>query len=133
MHKFKLSSNSLKRIEGVDPLLVTLIKKAILVTPIDFGIPKDGGIRTSEQQAGLFAKEVSKCDGVKIKSKHQSGKAFDFYAYIDGHTSWDPVHLAILYGVFNTLSKEMGLDLVWGGTFGSTIFHGWDGGHIEIA
>lgn len=118
---------------GIHPDLINIIHRAILITPIDFGIPEHGGKRTAKQQLKLFIKKASKCDGVKLLSEHQSGKAFDFYAYVDGHASWDSVHLAILYGVFNTVAKELNIELVWGGTFGSTIFHGWDGGHIEIA
>ena len=39
MSKFKLSSTSLGRLEGVDEELVAVVKRAITITPIDFGIP----------------------------------------------------------------------------------------------
>ena len=126
---FQLSQRSKKRLKGVDSELIKLVNLAIEDTPIDFGIPEHGGIRTDAEQNLMFTKGASKCDGFKIKSAHQSGKAFDFYAYVYGHASWDSVHLAILYGVFAVKAKDLGIDLVWGGTFGSDLHHGWDMGH----
>jgi len=35
--------------------------------------------RSSEEQMRLFIENKSKCDGVKILSAHQSGKAMDIY------------------------------------------------------
>ncbi|MCS7231757.1 MAG: hypothetical protein RMJ67_06435 [Elusimicrobiota bacterium] len=36
-------------------------------------------IRSAEEQKRLFDKGLSKCDGYKIKSKHQLGLAIDIY------------------------------------------------------
>ena len=129
---FRLSKNSKSTIEKIHPDLQLLIKTAIKLTPLDFGIPSDGGLRTKAQQLQLFRNGVSKCDGATKKSKHQSGNAVDFYAYIHGKASWEAHHLAILYGVFQTVAKQLEIKIKWGGTFGSSDFNGWDKGHLEL-
>lgn len=40
--------------------------------------------RSDEEQARLYKEGKSKCDGVKVKSKHQLGKAADIYFVEDG-------------------------------------------------
>lgn len=129
---FKLSRTSLSRLEGVNDKLIELVQASILKSPIDFGIPAYGGYRTSEEQYQLYLDTLSKCDGTKKKSYHQSGNAFDVYAYHEGKGSWDKVHLALIAGVILAEAKSMGLNIRWGGTFGSKTFHGWDSGHFEL-
>ena len=129
---WKLSSTSKARLVGINPKLNRIIDLALLTSPIDFGIPADGGLRTAERQNELFKQEASKMDGYIKISKHQSGNAFDFYAFVNGSASWDKVQLGILYGVFDTISKQIGVKLRWGGTFGSKTFNGWDIGHLEL-
>ena len=91
---FQFSKRSLERMEGVDPRLKEIAKHAITISKIDFGIPADGGLRTAERQAELFADGKSKADGIHNKSRHQSGMALDVYAYVEGKASWETEHLA---------------------------------------
>ncbi len=126
--------------EGVNDILVKLVSCALNSSPIDFGIPPCGGLRSAETQHELFRSGKSKCDGFQTFSRHQSGYALDFYAYLNGKASWDRAHLAILYGVFSACFSRLksygeipqNAKLVWGGTFGSDNYKGWDSGHIEI-
>lgn len=134
---FKLSQRSLARLEGVDDRMIELAQRAIAKSPIDFGIPADGGFRTAERQRELFnqfegGRRITNCDGYQRKSRHQSGNAFDVYAYHNNKASWDEIHLAIVAGVILSEAKAMGLNVVWGGTFGSNDFHGWDKVHFEL-
>jgi len=53
-------------------------------------------LRDSEYQASLYAlgrtkpgKKVTNCDGVKSKSNHQSGKAWDAVPLKDGKIDWN--------------------------------------------
>ena len=92
----KFSKTSLARRSGVDGRLVEISDLAIKICPIDFGIPGDGGIRTPERQQELFNEGLSKCDGFKNKSFHQTGLALDVYAYVDGKASWETEHLAVV-------------------------------------
>ena len=125
---YKFSKRSLERMEGVDQRLLDIAHKAISISKIDFGIPKTGGLRTASQQNELFIKGLSQLDGVSKLSKHQSGKALDIYAYVDGKASWDPGYLAQVACAFFQASIDLGYDIEWGGLWKVFI----DGPHFEL-
>jgi peptidoglycan LD-endopeptidase CwlK len=125
---FKLGKNSINNLAGVDGRLIAIADLAIELTNIDFGVPSTGGLRTEADQAKLFADGVSKADGVNNKSYHQSGKAIDVYAYVDGKASWDKLHLAVIASAMLQASAQLGYKLKWGGLWKS-----WqDYPHFEI-
>ena len=80
---FKLSQRSLDNLEGVDKRLVAVVKHAITVTKIDFGVIC--GLRTIEEQRELVAKGASQT----LKSKHLDGLAVDLMAYVGSRGSWE--------------------------------------------
>jgi len=96
-----LGTNSLKKLEGVHPTLVKVMKAAILNSPIDFSIVE--GLRTVKRQQELYAQGRTKkgnivtyADGVKNKSNHQAksdgfGHAIDFAPYVNGGLDWDDI------------------------------------------
>jgi len=135
---FQFSKRSAERMQGVNLQLSNIFFEAIKISPIDFGIPRDGGVRTVAEQNCLFLEDKSKCDGVINKSNHQSGDALDFYAYINGKASWDKVHLAMVASCILSTAEVMrkqgkiSIELRWGGSFDSDDFNGWDFPHIEI-
>jgi peptidoglycan LD-endopeptidase CwlK len=116
---FKFSERSKQRREGVDPRLIAISDLALQISPLDFGIPRHGGLRTAEQQKCLFDAGKSKCDGTRRKSRHQSGKALDFYAFVDGKASWDREHLAIVAAAHLQAASMLGHQLQWGGLWDS--------------
>lgn len=116
---FKLGQNSLNNRAGVDPRLIEISDLAIAMSNIDFGIPSTGGLRTTEDQAKLFTSGVSKADGRKNKSYHQTGKALDVYAYVDGKASWEKLHLALIAAVMLQAAAQLGYRLKWGGNWKS--------------
>jgi len=116
---FKLGNNSIKNLTGVDGRLVEIADLAITISRIDFGIPSTGGLRTTADQAKLFADGVSKADGVNNKSYHQSGKAIDVYAYVDGKASWDKYHLTTIATSMLQAAAQLGYPLKWGGNWKS--------------
>ena len=125
---FKLGTNSINNLAGVDGRLIDIADVAITLSNIDFGIPSTGGLRSEADQAKLFADGVSKADGVNNKSYHQSGKALDVYAYVDGKASWDKLHLALIAAAMLQASAQLGYELKWGGLWKS-----WqDMPHFEI-
>jgi peptidoglycan LD-endopeptidase CwlK len=132
MSGFEFSTRSLLRLQGVDEELYKLMKLALSRSPIDFGIPEFGGLRTAEDQKKLFDKGLSKADGTIKKSYHQTGNAVDVFAYVNGKASWDEVHLSLIAGVVLSCAKELNLNVTWGGTFGSKEFKGWDMPHFQI-
>jgi len=116
---FKLGQNSLNNRAGVDPRLIEISNRAIQISIIDFGIPSSGGLRTVEDQAKLFTAGKSKADGRTYKSYHQSGRALDVYAYVDGKASWDKLHLALVATAMLQASAQLGYRLKWGGNWKS--------------
>lgn len=116
---FKLSESSKKNREGVDQRLIDISDLALQISVVDFGHPKDSGIRTPERQNELYEAGKSKCDGYKLKSYHQTGKALDFYAFVDGRASWNTEHLAMVGAAFLQAANQLGYKLEWGGLWKS--------------
>ena len=75
---FKLSNRSLAKMEGVDESLVAVVKRAIELTKVDFGVIY--GLRSVEEQEKLVAAGKSQT----MKSKHLEGRAGDLRADVVG-------------------------------------------------
>ncbi len=135
---YTFSKRSNERMKGVHADLIVIFTEAIKNSPIDFGIPGLGGLRTAEEQLALYMDEKSKCDGVNSISNHQKGRALDFYAYVNGKASWEKHHLSMVAGVIMTTAKRLLKEgkinsrVKWGGTFGSYNLDGFDFPHIEM-
>lgn len=136
---FSLSSTSKANRLGVDSRLIEISDLAITLTLIDFGHGPDSGLRTTERQAELFSQGKSKADGCIKRSKHQSGKALDFYAFVNGKASWNPEHLTLVACAFFQAASTLGYKIKWGGLWKSknwepanSISYGWDCPHIEL-
>ena len=118
---FKLSQRSLSKLAGVDEDLVAVVKHAITVTKIDFGVIC--GVRTVAEQKELVAKGASKT----MKSKHLEGRAVDLMAYIGSRGSWE----LNLYDEIADAMKEgahaVGVDLRWGAAWHIPDVRFWDG------
>ena len=80
---FKLSARSLGKLEGVDNTLVEVVKEAINLTKVDFGVTF--GMRTLEEQQKLYDSGRSQT----MKSKHLDGRAVDLVAYFGSDISWE--------------------------------------------
>ena len=80
---FKLSDRSIAKLEGVDETLVEVVKEAIQLTKVDFGVTF--GMRTLEEQQKLFDSGRSQT----MKSKHLDGRAVDLVAYFGSDISWE--------------------------------------------
>ncbi len=140
MPKWRLSENSLKNREGVHPFLIEVCDLALEKSPLDFGIPKLGGVRTLEEQRKLFNEKKSLCDGRFKISPHQKGYALDFFAYVNGKPSWDHAALTMVAATFMQVATGFNyecLALDWGGLWKKKkvvngVPYGWDAGHIQI-
>lgn len=85
---YQLGLDSKKKLEGVHPMLVEVVNRAITATPQDFCVYE--GVRTPARQAKLVQQGYSQT----TKSKHlvQSdgfGHAVDLVPWINGHPVWD--------------------------------------------
>lgn len=105
---FKLSNRSLGKLEGVDENLVAVVKRAIELTKIDFGVTF--GIRTIEEQEKLFAAGRSQT----MKSKHLEGRAVDLMAYVDGKGCWELNVYDDLCDAMKEAAEELGVAVKWG-------------------
>jgi peptidoglycan L-alanyl-D-glutamate endopeptidase CwlK len=105
---FKLSRRSLDNLEGVDERLVAVVKHAITVSKIDFGVIQ--GLRTIEQQKELVAKGASQT----MKSKHLDGNAVDLMAYINGRGSWELNVYDEIADAIKEGAKALGVKIRWG-------------------
>lgn len=105
---FKLSNRSLGKLEGVDENLVAVVKRAIELTKIDFGVTF--GMRTIEEQEKLFAAGRSQT----MKSKHLEGLAVDLMAYVDGKGCWELNVYDDLCDAMKEAAEELGVAVKWG-------------------
>lgn len=119
---FPLSKRSLERMSGVHPDLVGVVKLAITLTEIDFGVTE--GLRTVERQRELVAKGASKT----MNSRHLTGHAVDLAAYVGSEVRWDwPLYHKIAEAM-KRAAKSLGVPIVWGGDWKSFK----DGPHFEL-
>jgi len=132
---FSLSEKSKINREGVDSRLIEISDLAIKITLVDFGHGPLSGLRHPEQQHALYLEGKSKADGYNKKSNHQSGRALDFYAYVDGKASWEPEHLTMVAAAFLQAASQLGYKVKWGGLWEAKNggIYGWDLPHIELS
>lgn len=133
MSNFKFSKSSLKNMEGVNHKLKLVAEGALYISLVDFGIPKFGGLRTAEEQYILYMDGKSQLDGTRKKSYHQTGRALDFFAYVDGRASWEPVHLSMVACAFLQVASQFKISLSWGGLWANgDKYYGRDMPHIQL-
>lgn len=119
---FILGERSLKRLEGVHPDLVLIVKRAIEISPIDFTVIE--GVRTIERQRQLVAAGAS----TTLRSRHLSGHAVDLAPLVDGEVRWDWPLYNHLAPVIKDAAREHGIPIEWGGDW--TAFK--DGPHWQL-
>jgi len=118
---FKLSSRSEGRLEGINPQLIEVVKTAITLTKVDFGVTC--GMRTIEEQEKLVASGASQT----MKSKHLEGRAVDLVAYIGPNVTWALNKYDELADAMAAAAKQKGLALKWGAAWTVGNIADWDG------
>ena len=119
---FKLSKKSLAKLNEVNPDLQKLVKNAIGLSTIDFGISE--GMRTKERQQILYDTGKSQT----MNSRHLTGHAVDVYAWKDGAVSWEFEDYETINVAFSQAAKLTNIPYVWGGSWKSFK----DGPHFEL-
>ena len=119
---FKLSARSLSKLEGVHPDLVKVVRLAIELTEVDFGVTE--GLRTVDRQRELVAKGASKT----MNSRHITGHAVDLVAYVGREVRWDWPLYHKISAAMKQAANALGVQIVWGGDWKS--FR--DGPHFEL-
>lgn len=126
---FKLSTKSIQNLDGVYSPLFKVIRLALTITKVDFGIPSSGGLRTAEEQQALYKQGKTTLDGYLKVSNHQSGNAFDVFAYVDGKASYEKEHLYEVATAILAAASQLGVPLAWGGHWKDFV----DMPHFELA
>ena len=118
---FKLSQRSLDKLEGVKPELVDVVKRAIELTTVDFGVIE--GLRTEEQQKELVEKGASQT----MKSKHLTGNAVDLMAYVGGRGCWELNVYDEIADAVKAAAEELGTPIRWGAAWTVSDLRNWEG------
>jgi len=118
---YKLSKRSLSRLEGVKSELVAVVKRAIELTNVDFGVTE--GLRTYERQQELVASGASQT----MKSKHLKGEAVDLVAYIGSDVRWELSLYDDIADAVKAAAQEQGVQIRWGGSWTTPDIAEYDG------
>ncbi|SFS75871.1 M15 family metallopeptidase [Brevundimonas viscosa] len=119
---FRLSERSIRRLAGVHPRLVALVKEAAALTPVDFMVTE--GLRTADRQAALVRAGASRTRN----SRHLTGHAVDVAALVDGQVRWDWPLYPRIAAAFKAAAARQGTPIVWGGDWPRLR----DGPHFEL-
>ena len=123
---FKLSSRSLEKLEGVNPLLVDTVKEAIKLSSVDFGVIY--GVRSLAEQEKLYKAGRSQT----MKSKHliqddKTSHAVDLMAYDGNNPSWDIVMYDDIADAMKAAALKPGAKIGWGAAWQIDNIAKWDG------
>lgn len=119
---FKLSDKSIDKMKGVNPALIAVVKKAIELTTVDFGVTE--GLRSIERQKELFKAGKSQT----MKSRHIVGEAVDLVAYVNGKVDWSWKYYEQIAVAMKQAAKELEVPIEWGGDWVSFK----DGVHFQL-
>lgn len=117
---FKLSERSMAKLEGVDSRMQDVVKEAITLTKIDFGVIC--GMRTEDEQRELVAKGASKT----MKSKHLDGLAVDLMAYIGSRASWELNLYDDIADAMAESARNNNVKIRWGAAWHVDSIADWD-------
>lgn len=120
---YKLGMRSKRRLKGLHPDLVAVVKRAIELTEIDFTVLE--GMRSVSRQRELVNKGAS----TTMNSRHLTGHGVDLGALVNGKVRWDWPLYHKLADAMKQAAQEKGVDLEWGGDWKSFP----DGPHFQLS
>lgn len=118
-----LGQRSLSRLEGVHPDLVRVVKKAAVLSSLDFTVLE--GLRTQARQKQLMDLGATKT----LNSRHLTGHAVDLAPMVGGTIRWDWPLYHQLAVIVKEAAKAENVPIQWGGDWRSFK----DGPHWELS
>jgi peptidoglycan L-alanyl-D-glutamate endopeptidase CwlK len=118
---FLLSARSERALQGVHPDLVRVVRRAIQLTAVDFGVVE--GLRTQARQAELVKSGASQT----MASRHLTGHAVDLMAYIGDRASWELPLYDDIADAMRAAAKELQVPVRWGAAWSVNDIRGWYG------
>lgn len=118
---FKFSSRSEKNLQGVNPDLVKVTRRALEISEVDFGITE--GLRSRYRQKQLVATGKSHT----INSRHLTGHAVDVVAYV-GSSVMGMAAVRKNRSSIQTGQPELNIPVEWGGDWKTLK----DGPHFQL-
>lgn len=123
-----LSEKSLRRLDGVDPRLVSVLGAAAAICPLTFSVTE--GVRNKAKQTMLFNAGRSKT----LNSRHLInpatgfGEAVDVCVLIDGKADWTLSNYSTVAKAVKAASRQLGIAVEWGGDWQTFK----DGPHFQL-
>lgn len=117
-----LGARSLSRLEGVHPDLVRVVKKAAVMSSLDFTVLE--GLRTVARQKQLKELGATKT----MNSRHITGHAVDLAPMVGGTVRWDWPLYHQLAVIVKDAAKAENVPITWGGDWRTFK----DGPHWEL-
>lgn len=113
---FVLGARSRAKLEGVQPRLVRVVERAIVLTTQDFGVHE--GVRALERQREYVKRGVSKTLASKhLKQADGFGHAVDLVPYVDGALRWEWPPIYAIAAAVRQAAEEQDVNLRWGGVW----------------
>lgn len=110
---YKLSKRSLDRLNGVHPDLVAVVKRAIEISTVDFGVTE--GVRTLATQKKYVATGKSQTmNSMHLPQNDGYGHAVDLVAYVGSHVSWEINLYDNIADAIKQAATEIGVAIRWG-------------------
>jgi len=122
MQTNKFSQRSENNLKGVHPDLVKVVRRALQLSPIDFGITE--GLRTKERQTQLVIEGKSQT----MNSRHITGHAVDVFAYPTSAGSWEWKYYEQIAVAFKQAATQLVIPIEWGGDWKTLK----DGPHFQL-
>lgn len=113
---YRLGTTSEQNLLGVHPLVVAVVRRAILITEVDFSV--HDGLRTLDEQKALVASGASST----LESYHLTGDAVDLVPFVNGKLRWEMPLCNQVARAMHRAAGELGVRLVWGRVWDTELF-----------
>jgi peptidoglycan L-alanyl-D-glutamate endopeptidase CwlK len=120
MTGYAFGTASLAELQGVHPLIVGVVRRAIQITEQDFGV--HDGLRTESEQRAYVQSGVSQTmNSMHRKQADGYGHAVDLVPYINGKWRWEWPPIYHIAAAVRQACVENAVPLRWGGCWRSIL------------